>query len=229
MNKRRSTSSQKMARQKQAPAFSKVGPPTQAQQNSPLLSLPAELRNSIYEYTFLLSPVELRPRKRPSNPKGRLTASGLLLACKQIHQEAMPIYYSATTFYLDVAPVSRIAEWAKSIGPLRRQLIQDIHLAESLDFAPPRDLIGRLGLDKAKELSSKVREITFRCSLEQGALKCRCWVNGAVWTEDPELLWQELSKRAEHSWTNGWVWVSKPIKRFQHLLPFATGVDKPAK
>lgn len=120
---------QKMPRRKQARAFSKVGPPTQAQQHSRLLNLPAELRNQIYEYTFSSSPVEISRRSfLKQNPKGLLKSSGLLLACKQIHHEAAQLYYSLTTFYVQRDAEYRIAHWINRIGPLRKALIQNIQL-----------------------------------------------------------------------------------------------------
>jgi hypothetical protein len=71
------------------------------QHNSPLLRLSAELRNRIYHYTFLGSTVELQKAECTSE---FLVVSGnfqhtipLLLACRQLHHEALSTFYELTT------------------------------------------------------------------------------------------------------------------------------------
>ncbi|KAF2833552.1 hypothetical protein CC86DRAFT_400176 [Ophiobolus disseminans] len=88
----------------------------QNQIRSPLLRLPAELRNRIYEFTFLGTGVKIQslvPRSR--NPRWMRqnlisnlesqsawrTALSLLGSCRQIHHEALSISYEACMFDVD--------------------------------------------------------------------------------------------------------------------------------
>lgn len=79
-----------------------------ANQATSFMSLPAELRNEIYEMAFtdhivaitaaddwerIESPLGIRCYKRPYS-----TAPGILLANKQIHHEAITYYYRHSMF-----------------------------------------------------------------------------------------------------------------------------------
>ncbi|CAK1361695.1 hypothetical protein CB0940_02962 [Cercospora beticola] len=66
-----------------------------SQSSSPLLSLPSELRNAIYEL-LLIHDIRypLHQRRRPHD---RFCAN-ILRTCKQVHAEAAPILYGENTF-----------------------------------------------------------------------------------------------------------------------------------
>lgn len=54
------------------------------------LDLPSELRNNIYEKAF---------EDIVTIKGGKALAPGILLACKQVHDEAVMVFYESTTFY----------------------------------------------------------------------------------------------------------------------------------
>jgi hypothetical protein len=71
---------------------------TFTQQDSPLLRLPGELRNRIYHEIFQSVFDKLEKGKgigHHYNPKGLRPLLAGLIACRQIHQEAMPILFRA--------------------------------------------------------------------------------------------------------------------------------------
>lgn len=81
-------------------------PRIEQQQPCYLLKLPPELRLAIYEFTFpTLRPRINFSRKRASLPHKvtidrplKESHSSLLTVCRQINQEAAPVYYGLTTF-----------------------------------------------------------------------------------------------------------------------------------
>lgn len=81
----------------------------QSEKTFKFLDLPPELRNMIYVYFF-----RAKPHKAYGYPKNdRLP--GLLLANKQIHKEAIELFYSITTFQIG----GKIDEWIKFL-PIKR-------------------------------------------------------------------------------------------------------------
>lgn len=100
-------------------------------QHLPLLHLPAELRNLIWKHAFetfvdLVVTVN-RVKKRWDEPP-QTAISGLLLACRQIYDEAIAICYSWTTFrsidyvswkYARYDALEGITEWLDGL-PSRR-------------------------------------------------------------------------------------------------------------
>lgn len=98
--------------------------------NSPLLKLPAELRNRIYEALFQEHAVDLsandllnRIRKRFRPEK---TDHPLLLVCKQVRAEARGLFFSLSTFKTPHAwQVGRIF---RNLEPSLMQLITKIDL-----------------------------------------------------------------------------------------------------
>lgn len=64
----------------------------EAAQQLALLSLPAELRNRIWSLTLL------ETERIDMSHKCRYRIPGLLSACRQIREEAAPIYYSENHF-----------------------------------------------------------------------------------------------------------------------------------
>lgn len=77
---------------------------------SPLLALPAEIRNSIYEYALVLPDTMLWWDNNVLDDT--FEPPGLLLTCKQIREETIQIYYTQNQFWLllnDFVPDRAIA------------------------------------------------------------------------------------------------------------------------
>ncbi|KAF1921839.1 hypothetical protein BDU57DRAFT_545234 [Ampelomyces quisqualis] len=71
----------------------------QNQVNSPLLRLPSEIRNQIYEYVFHGVQVKVRkPGIHPRRIQRYQPACSLLFACRQTRNEARPSFHAAATF-----------------------------------------------------------------------------------------------------------------------------------
>ncbi|KAK4494833.1 hypothetical protein PRZ48_014189 [Zasmidium cellare] len=87
------------------------------------LDLPPELRNDIY--ALALPPQTLAfPTPTPANKHGRAKAPSLLLASKQIHAEALAMFYSKTTFHF---PDSNIMlRFLRKIGAKKRKLVKEV-------------------------------------------------------------------------------------------------------
>ena len=67
-------------------------------QQSPLdlLGLPREIRDIIFKFVFDGSKLEI---PRLAHTRSQPQSSGLLLACKQTHAEAIEVYYAKTHFW----------------------------------------------------------------------------------------------------------------------------------
>jgi hypothetical protein len=88
------------------------------QRNSPLLRLPAELRNQIYMFAFCNITVDVRSRYE-NDPidnqnliQGHRRVVGLLTTCRQLHHEALPIFYEYCTF--DIFYPSALIVWMRN-------------------------------------------------------------------------------------------------------------------
>ncbi|KAK5711086.1 hypothetical protein LTR17_018586 [Elasticomyces elasticus] len=110
----------------------------------PLLSLPAELRNIIYELVLRLAPddetfVSLSRRPSPSDPKGIRSVLTVLRTCRQINNEAGGIFYSLNQLSvgrLRSDPYQDSVMFLASLGDARRQAIR--HLAVTVDCKRPQ-------------------------------------------------------------------------------------------
>lgn len=83
-------------------------------ETSPFLELPPEMRNRIYRYTLLTD-------RFVGVSATHLPEPAVLLACKQIRQEASSIYYNENRFLLDMvafetAPILRWRNKELSVG-----------------------------------------------------------------------------------------------------------------
>ena len=101
------------------------------QSESPLLCLPGELRELIYKK--VVEDTELWV----DEPKPTPSCTGILLACKQTHHEAIGMYYKHTIFclmYRSASRKSRLSEpdWFKSIPKWGLDLIEEVRW----DFGP---------------------------------------------------------------------------------------------
>jgi hypothetical protein len=96
-------------------------------QTSRLLRLPSELRNRIYELV-LIQPDAIRlPQGRSESGK-----RDLLCTCRQIHDEAVGIYYGSNAFIADCGSwflnVDLIC-WLRGLGPKKRSMLRDVRLS----------------------------------------------------------------------------------------------------
>lgn len=99
---------------------------TNDQKGCKFLGLPAELRNRVYELTFEKRPCAV-PRRSLSNSKGLMKGPALLLVCKQIHCEAIKIYYNNTSF--DFARIYRLEQWMRKVGPVHGRELTEVVLS----------------------------------------------------------------------------------------------------
>ncbi|KAK5126081.1 hypothetical protein LTR85_011436 [Meristemomyces frigidus] len=105
---------------------------TNVQQNSPLLNLPAELRNEIYDLA-LTPPAD----SRLDISKPKLIEPGLLLACKQTRREASPLFYANNALYGTI----RNLDFDIVVHRLRRIHRLGIQTVDLIDFR----IIGQYG------------------------------------------------------------------------------------
>jgi hypothetical protein len=75
--------------------------PTQPESHSPLLKLPPELRNRIYEYALRFDNGICEVNETVGIPE-----SALLLTCKEIRREAIGIFYSANKVHVELESFS---------------------------------------------------------------------------------------------------------------------------
>lgn len=106
------------------------------QRNSPLLRLPGEIRNKIYEYTFSGTSVyarNLRPRRKDLRPHPSL----VLLTCRQIRHEATARFYNFTTFVFEQC--EDVCYLVGQVGRRRASIITTIDVTGSCacDLALP--------------------------------------------------------------------------------------------
>lgn len=85
-----------------------------ASKRSPLLVLPAELRNRIYGLAFDDTVLIRQGSKEP----------GLLRCCQQVRKEATGTYYSKRTFETSEHVLK---PWLKQIGDESKAMLKDVH------------------------------------------------------------------------------------------------------
>ncbi|KAI5363153.1 hypothetical protein Slin15195_G105320 [Septoria linicola] len=107
------------------------------EQSSAFLMIPAELRNKIYGYCL---------NGRCESPRGvfidredivkqdiETKPPGILRCCKQVHQEAIQMYYFRTTFMTSSEDTS-LNIWLVRIKPVYATLIQHVRVLQSLKY-----------------------------------------------------------------------------------------------
>ena len=100
-------------------------------QNSPLLCLPAELRNQIYTSLFDLE------NKVEVPVAGRVTRPPLLKTCRSITEEASHLYYANSNFHATITPnnAADLISWLLSIGRKNSHAISEISISCDLSSA----------------------------------------------------------------------------------------------
>lgn len=108
----------------------------------PILALPAELRNQIYQEVFVDRwNVLVRTIERADWLQRKWSPPALLHTCSEIRNEASAVYYGGNTFHFcDEAAVvkefgygSTLKLWLKSLGREQRRLLRRIDIAITFD------------------------------------------------------------------------------------------------
>lgn len=128
---------------------------------SPLSTLPPELRAAIYELSLISDePIPIRSGLRVGDI-GSWTMPSLLQSCRQIRQEASPIYFKANIFHV-VSQKLRIGrawsphnvfltEWLGLLRDEERELLRTIHIDDM--FYPEIEV--RQRIENCKEEMSR--------------------------------------------------------------------------
>ncbi|KAK4494819.1 hypothetical protein PRZ48_014175 [Zasmidium cellare] len=91
--------------------------------DSPLLNLPPELRNNIYELVFTNTTINFNTTATRRPPS-------LLLSCKQIYTEAVTVYYAEATFVSN-EPQKAIIAHIQTLPPKSRKALRNVVLGVS--------------------------------------------------------------------------------------------------
>jgi hypothetical protein len=105
------------------------------QRNSPLLKLPAEVRNCIYEYAFARGSIDFMKDSASSDDSSPHTrkhqgASALIHVCRQVRHEALPIFYTNTTFHF-----SSLDRWLPALTRLGSNVYNPIRRIRVSEWA----------------------------------------------------------------------------------------------
>ncbi|KAK3626265.1 hypothetical protein LTR56_019936 [Elasticomyces elasticus] len=98
------------------------------QKSCPLLDIPPELRNTIYDELLLGDDKAVRVSDRTRRP---WHAPAILQTCALIRSEASAIYYSTNAFEVSIDPNNlgrTLCAWLKGLGPQRCGMLQQIRL-----------------------------------------------------------------------------------------------------
>jgi len=131
--------------------------------NSPLLSLPPELRTMIYELVLIEpSGVSVSPKVNPAQP-------ALLAVCNSIRNEAVGIYFSLNNFEIDVT------EYYSDLV-LRWYQIRQTHLIQPVNSNPLKRALGtvkyvRPDIGSTGSLYAWVRAVHRREILDDGVAR----------------------------------------------------------
>lgn len=152
----------------------------------PLLALPAELRNNIWEEVFEGNEVQISTTRR-GRSRGS-TAPALLLTCKHIYSEASSVYYALSDFQAVTRSYHRLADRLVCLPKSSFNLIQriSINLIQHRDsYIEPEDWASR-----AQENVLRMQETLIASSHPQAHnVKIRTVVYDVVgsrfWTSTP--------------------------------------------
>ena len=207
---------------RQPKPFTQVGAPAEGQPQSRLFTLPPELRNMVYEWVLHRAEIGITSRTR-KNTRGRSASTALLLTCKQVHIEAIQLYYHASRFHLGYGAYYRVKEWLRSIGAARASLIRTLCVSPTLDLEVEIER-GHESLNaRAAAACALLCEIQQKCTLAPGVLKAEVGLsNVRAWTAEPEAFAEELTKVATpiEEDSNWWAWTAQPSGKLRKLRPF---------
>lgn len=120
-------------------------PATRASElTSPLLRLPAELRNRIYSFAVVAEQrLEVLPKHGSSHLNKQLVQPALSQVSAQLRCEVLPIFYGENSFQLKLthgshrAPLELLFVWLRSIGKNNCDLIRNLHACLPKASQPP--------------------------------------------------------------------------------------------
>ncbi|KAF2795811.1 hypothetical protein K505DRAFT_193235, partial [Melanomma pulvis-pyrius CBS 109.77] len=99
---------------------------------SPLLHLPAEIRNQIFEYALGGQTWKIGVLKGVGVTNKKKHALNLLGVCRQIYAETAIIPFQASTF--KASNPRKLCTWLLAISPARREAITTICLGDMYSF-----------------------------------------------------------------------------------------------
>jgi len=143
------------------------------QEDSPLLRLPPELRNLIYEHALHGTVVTLREHQLSKVP-------GVLLACKQTYGEATAIFYTTASFTVedDWVMLHRLSRmpyrYQRLINTISILTTQKWRGIKHLSPEPPPDVLAEYAqedIDAAKRTLRLDSSITIRPTVVQASIK----------------------------------------------------------
>ncbi|KAK4618076.1 hypothetical protein CLAFUW4_11776 [Fulvia fulva] len=175
--------------------FSTVSAPSSEQQDSKFLSLPPEIRNRIYGFVFFSS-VRKWPGKALDTRKNKAvsTAEPLVMVCKQLHAEALPVFYAETTFLFGHA--LSFKHWTRAIGQQKCQMLRDVLIMPESKFKYMHRWVLDDPEEKLREFAETGEKMLATIAhlsdiIKKGAVKARIPVAGGAgaklmaWTSSP--------------------------------------------
>lgn len=160
------------------------------QDQSLLMRLPPELRNRIYHQAFKGHETVLECAAgtlRLRMPQ----APGILLTCRQVHQEAVGIFYSTTAICSSTAWC--IAKWLQGLPENRVDLLSDVRFdaVSGAEYKSTRRVIVSTAQGELFVISWHLKQ--WRKRLPEGALKARILLQSgeSTWTSTPRETYDE--------------------------------------
>lgn len=147
----------------------------------PFFRLPSELRNQIYQLTFASTAMHVGTE-----------IPGLLLACRQIFNECVKIFYTAAAFYVENREA--LCRWLKRLSEKYKVLISEIWCSQNTSLpGSPWTTIARHGISndwvsqrmsrRLKKLETTLRKDVLRVSVGFDEF----W---EVWASNPRLVYE---------------------------------------
>ncbi|KAK4618115.1 hypothetical protein CLAFUW4_12170 [Fulvia fulva] len=156
------------------PQAATMPPAAEPAPKATLFTIPQELRDLIYEYTFADDHVNIPETFSRSDSKPKHAA--LLATCKQIHREASPYYFKLTTFYIDQSKAS--TAWYGGLSFANRRKIR--HLRCITPYARDTVLAHDIFVHSAQEKAERTMESAglnahyALCRTAQAFIAARC-------------------------------------------------------
>ncbi|KAI7609982.1 hypothetical protein KC343_g12100 [Hortaea werneckii] len=154
------------------------------QENCPLLFLPPELRNRIYDFALLSESHLSIDGRHTALQLPPAISPGLLHTCKRIEREAAPIFYGRVTFWYEGTP--SFLKWLHAIGERRRKLLIKIRCSQKFrDANAAHWYLRALYFTMAEQKLKRAGEGRLRVAIKLGGL-CRDGQRLAIFTTSPE-------------------------------------------
>ncbi|KAH6879073.1 hypothetical protein BKA58DRAFT_453287 [Alternaria rosae] len=140
------------------------------QENSPLLRLPAELRNRIYNFALYRGTGCFDPPPKVIKDTGRSgpwptsnndkSDLALLSTCRQVQSAASILYYALNTFRFK--PSSSLDNFTSTLAPAKLNAVKSIDIDEELaaEIEMRAELSGNNGLPLKFDVSTSLQNVT---------------------------------------------------------------------